>query len=301
MLRKLAENSGLPYEWIDICDPQNGDLHEVAKQYGLHEASVTDALQADHIPKFERLKGYTFIILRIFSQEARDEEADSVKELTNKITIFISDAYIITIHRKEWDALEHISEELVKKGECQKTAHVLNEIVKAALNTFDTPVNKLTRHIEYFEEHIFLKEKRTPIIKGLYFMKRKVDVLRRILLLTFDIIDKIDPPGDSNAYTRDVRDLYIKQQNLFDSLFENTNHLLNIYFNISAHKTNEIIRVLTIFSVFFLPLTFIAGVYGMNFEVMPELKWRMGYPGAMILMVAVTVLIYTWFKRKKWL
>jgi magnesium transporter len=301
MIRKLAEKNGLPYEWIDLFDPENEEVHQVAEQYGLHEASVTDALQADHIPKYERLKNYTFIILRIYSPQEHEEEADTVKELTNKITIFIADHYIITIHRKEWEALQTISEELVMKGECNKPSHVLNEIVKAGLLTFDAPAAKLTKHIEFFEENIFLKDRKKPIIKGLYFMKRKVDVLRRILLLSYDIIDKIDPPANSNAYTRDIRDLYVKQQSLFDSLFENTNHLLNIYFNISAHKTNEIIRVLTLFSVFFLPLTFIVGIYGMNFDFMPELKWKLGYPGALGLMVVVTLLIYTWFKRKKWL
>ncbi|RXK83735.1 magnesium transporter CorA family protein [Filimonas effusa] len=301
MVRKLAEGAHLNYEWIDLLDPSEEDLQQVAQQYGLHEASVTDAMQADHIPKYERVKDYTFIILRIYSPDEHNDEADTVKELTNKITIFISQTYIITIHRKEWPVLERISSQLVKKGECKKSAHVLNEIVKAGLLTFDVPGTKLTKHIEHFEEHIFLKDRRSAILKGLYFMKRRVDVLRRVLLLSSDIVENIDPPGSGNAYTRDVRDLYIKQQSLFESLFENTNHLLNIYFNISAHKTNEIIRVLTIFSVFFLPLTFIAGIYGMNFNFMPELKWKQGYPGAMLLMVAVTLSIYAWFKRKKWL
>lgn len=301
MVQKLAAEGALNYEWIDLLDPSEEDLRQVAQQYGLHEASVTDAMQADHIPKYERVKDYTFIILRIYSPEEHNDEADTVKELTNKITIFITETYIITIHRKPWQVLERISTELVKKGECRKSTHVLNEIVKAGLLTFDEPGRRLTKHIEHFEEHIFLKNRRSPVLRGLYFMKRRVDVLRRILMLSFDIIENIDPPGGGNAYTRDTRDLYIKQQSLFDSLFENTNHLLNIYFNISAHKTNEIIRVLTIFSVFFLPLTFIAGIYGMNFEFMPELKWKQGYPGAILLMVAVTLLIYAWFKRKKWL
>jgi magnesium transporter len=80
----------------------------------------------------------------------------------------------------------------------------------------------------------------------------------------YDIINQIDADTKSNAYTRDIRDLYIMQQNVFDALSDNTNHLLNIYFNIASQKTNEPIRVLTIFSVFFLPLTFIAGIYRMN-------------------------------------
>src|SRR5690606_343613 len=110
------------------------------------------------------------------------------------------------------------------------------------------------------------KDRQKPVLKGLYFIKRKVDVIRRILLLTYEAVDKLDPPDKTNAYSRDIRDLYIKQQTIFDTLSENTNHLLNIYFNISSQRTNETIRVLTIFSVFFMPLTFIVGIYGMNFK-----------------------------------
>src|SRR5690606_37706820 len=120
--------------------------------------------------------------------------------------------------------------------------------------------------------------RKVPLLKGLYFLKRKVDVIQRILLLSYDIIDNIDPAENSNPHTRDIRDLYVKQQSIFDSLAANMNHLLTIYFNVSAQKTNETIRILTIFSVFFMPLTFIVGIYGMNFDVMPELRWRWGYP-----------------------
>lgn len=300
MLQQLTDKSHHSYTWIDIVGPEKGELQEIALQYGLLEQSVQDSLQPDHLPKYERLKNYTFSILRLYASD-NDLEADTVQELTNKVAIFINEHYIITIHRKEWAALERINKELVQKGECETPLHVYIEIVRATLQSFEEPARKLTQSIEYYEEHVFLKDKKRPILKGLYFLKRKVDVIQRILLLSYDIIDQVDPEENSNAYTRDVRDLYVKQQSIFDSLSDNTNHLLNIYFSISAQKTNEIIRVLTIFSVFFLPLTFIVGIYGMNFEFMPELKWKMGYLGVYIIMAIVTISIYIWFKRKKWL
>ena len=139
------------------------------------------------------------------------------------------------------------------------------------------------------------------MLKKLYFIKRKIDVIRRILILTYDIIDHIDSPQSGTAYTRDTRDMYIRMTNIFDSLSDNTNQLLTIYFSVSAQKTNEIIRVLTLFSVFFMPLTFIVGIYGMNFDFMPELKWRLGYPAVLLSMAIVTIVIYLWFRKKGWL
>jgi magnesium transporter len=300
MIRILAEKTNYSYNWIDISEPTNGELQEIAQQYGLLEQSVQDSMQPDHLPKYERLKNYTFSILRIYAPE-NDVESDTVQELTDKIAIFIGEQFIITIHRQAWPLLDKIHETRVQTGECKSTLHVYIEVVRAGLQSFEEPARKLTQSIEYYEENIFLKYKHKPILKGLYFLKRKVDVIRRLMLLSYDIIDQIDPEENSNAYTRDVRDLYVKQQSIFDSLSENTNQLLNIYFNISAQKTNETIRILTVFSVFFLPLTFIVGIYGMNFEFMPELKWKLGYPGVYILMAVVTILIFIWVKRKKWL
>jgi magnesium transporter len=82
---------------------------------------------------------------------------------------------------------------------------------------------------------------------------------------------------------------------------DEVNNLVNLFMSLSSQKTNDVMKVLTIFSVFFMPLTFIAGIYGMNFEFMPELRQKWGYPGVMVLMGIVTAFIYFWFKRKKWL
>ena len=96
-------------------------------------------------------------------------------------------------------------------------------------------------------------------------------------------------------------DNFIQIETGYDQINEQINNLLSLYLSISAQRTNEVIRVLTIFSVFFMPLTFIVGIYGMNFKVMPEIDWQYGYAYAIVLMVAVTIAIYSWFKRKGWL
>ncbi|TDE11303.1 magnesium transporter CorA family protein [Dyadobacter psychrotolerans] len=300
MIKTLAEPSEFHFEWVDVNDPSKEELHEVARRYELHDSSVEDCLQPDHLPKHENVGPYVFIIFRLHAEKVASQ-ADTVQELTDKIAIFMKDNLIITIHRNPWPQSEEINENFVKKGLCKSAHHILNEIVKSGLKTYDARAVELTAEIEYFEENMFLKNRKASLLEGLYYLKRKVDVTRRILLLSNEIIEKTDPKEHSDTYTRDTRDLYVKLHSIYDSLFENTNHLLSIYFSISSQRTNEIIRVLTIFSVFFMPLTFIVGVYGMNFEFMPELKMKFGYPGVMIAMAAITGLIYLWFKRRGWL
>lgn len=300
MQQLFASKEQHGYEWVDLTDPGREELASIAVTYHVHEVSIEDALEADHLPKFERLKNYTFIILRYYAAE-KENQADTVEELTNRIALVIGEGFIITIHRKPWEPLQKIREQKVNRQECETATHVLIEIIRAVLESYEAPAQKLNHSIDLYEEQVFLKHREAPILKGLYFIKRKVDVIRRLLLLSFEVIEKIDPPNESNAYTRDIRDLHIKQHSLFDAMADNTNQLLAIYFNVSAQRTNETIRILTIFSVFFLPLTFIVGVYGMNFKFMPELDWKLGYPAVVLLMIAVTVFIYYWFKRKHWL
>jgi magnesium transporter len=190
--------------------------------------------------------------------------------------------------------------EQVKTGKCNSSFHLLTNVIKACLLTYDKPSNELSRGLEYYEEQIFLRGRKTPLLQGMYFLKRKSDLVRRMLILSFDIVDNIDAEeGDVN--TRDMRDMYVRLQNIYDSLSENINHLLNLYFNVSAQRTNDTVRILTVFSVFFMPLTFIVGIYGMNFDYMPELHHKLGYPVTIGVMVLITVLIYLWFRRKGWL
>ncbi|MBC8985243.1 magnesium transporter CorA [Pedobacter sp. N36a] len=296
MTKNLAENQG--FEWIDLTAPTTEELSSIAKKYNLHPALVNDCLQPDHLPKYERMEDYAFIIFRIHTQK-NVAEADTVQELTHKIAFFYSDKFLITVHRRTHDLIAPIAK-MIKNEKCSNTLDLLNLLISACLNTYTEPLNKLAKSVDYYEEIVFLRPKKAPLLKGLYYLKRKIDLLKRMLILSYDIIDALDAQ-EGNVNTRDTRDLYVKHQSMLDSLAENIHQLLAIYFSASSQKTNEIMRVLTIFSVFFMPLTFIVGIYGMNFEFMPEVHWRMGYPGVMALMVVVTVAIYFWFKRKGWL
>ena len=299
MLDNIANSTDNGYEWIDVTAPTEEEFAELAIKYNLHPALINDCLQPDHLPKFERMEKYAFIIFRIYTENDLPE-ADSIQELTNKIAIFISDQFILTIHRKKQTLFDNVIDSLKEKS-CSSTKELLNILISSCLNTYEPPLQKLSKSIDYYEELVFLRPKKAPLLKGLYYLKRKTDLLKQMLILSFDIIDNVDGKEDGTVETRDTRDHYVKLQNMFASQSDNIHQLLNIYFSASSQRTNETMRVLTIFSVFFMPLTFIVGIYGMNFNFMPELKWKLGYPMVMVLMVVVTFVIYIWFKKKKWL
>ncbi|TLV02673.1 magnesium transporter CorA family protein [Dyadobacter luticola] len=300
MIKTITDQKKFPFEWLDILDPEPEELKDIAAKYKLHESSIKDWLQTDHLPKYENVGSYVLIIFRIHCHKV-PEEADTVPELTDKVVIFMSDERVITLHKKKWDAPKAILENQLEQHHCQTTHDLVNEIVKSCLSTYEAPSVKLTEDIEYYEQNMFLKNRKPTLLKGLYYLRRRTEVTRRVIMLSHEIIDKIDNQEHSNTHTRDTRDLYVKLHNIYDTLFENMNQLVMIYFSISSQRTNEIVRVLTLFSVFFMPLTFIVGIYGMNFDYMPELRLKFGYPGVMILMGLITIGIYTWFKRRGWL
>lgn len=300
MIQILASKADLGFDWVDLSAPTNEEIRQVAEQYALHEASIKDCMQPDHLPKYELFENYTFVIFRVLAAN-HPHEADTIQELTNKISIFFTSDYLITVHRAENDLIDLVKGKRIDSGRCDSTLHLLNSLIRESILTFEQPGIKLSESLDYYEERVFLRQRKSPILRGLYFVKRKIDVIRKLMLLSYEIIDNIDLTGHSDVYTRDLRDLYIRTQTLFDNLSENTAQLLSIYFSIASQRTNEIMRVLTIFSVFFMPLTFIAGIYGMNFKFMPELDWHYGYPAVMIIMGGIATGIYFWFKRKGWL
>jgi magnesium transporter len=167
--------------------------------------------------------------------------------------------------------------------------------------SYEAPAIELDQYIDFYESKIFLRTKTPDLLKRLYQLKRKSSIVRRVLILTRDIVNRLEGAHIQGPFINDVQDSMVHITTLYEEIQEDVHNILSIYLSISSQRTNEVMRVLTVFSAFFLPLTFIVGVYGMNFRFMPELNWKFGYVFSYIIMITVTVFIYRWFKRKKWL
>jgi magnesium transporter len=120
-------------------------------------------------------------------------------------------------------------------------------------------------------------------------------------LLSGEVVNAVQHRQKKSSELQDIRDSQAKLQLFYEQLSEDAINLVSTYMSYSAQKTNEVMKVMTIFSAYFLPLTFIVGVYGMNFDRMPELRWKYGYPAILLVMFLVFLVIYLWFRRRKWL
>lgn len=301
MVKSLTADTSCNWEWIDVTNPSAEDFEEIARQYHLHPAAVHDSLQPDHLPKYEQIEDVVFAIIRIFDKEI-GANGDTVQDLTNKIAIFYDDNFLITVHRDEYPFLENIKNNQIDTNQCQSPFKLFILLVVEVLQSFEEPAHKLAKELDFYESKVFLRRNQDyPLTNNIYWLKRKAEVSKRLLNLSKIVIDNLGRGKKHDPYIQDVYDLYLRVLTMYEEVDNSTNNLLNIYIGLTSQRTNEIIRVLTIFSVFFMPLTFIVGIYGMNFKYMPELNFPGAYPATMMAMFLITLGIYFWFKRKGWL
>jgi magnesium transporter len=287
------------FDWIDVSNPTTNELAAIAEKYSLHSNSVQDSLQPEHLPKFEWIDDIIFIIARVFDPLS-NRDADTIQDISNKVAIFVGKNFIITIHRGEQPFLVTIRNKYFLPGHCATPNDLLIKILYSVFQSYAIPSQALETELDLLETQIVLKHQTHTVLRKLYFLKRKAHVCLRILRLSRMIIDNLDKNTPA-AVHQDMREFYLSLDTSYDQTIENANNLLNMYISLSSQRTNEVVRVLTLFSVFFMPLTFIVGIYGMNFDVMPELRNPYGYPFVLMMMGGITLGIYLWFKKKHWL
>ena len=303
MIETVVRKDERGFEWVNIIEPSLRELAQIAMQYDLHSTSVHDCLDPEHLPKYENINEVSFIVARSYDANS-PERADTIRKLTNKIAIFWGKDFLITIQRSDREYLRIIRNKWrVSKDEENIGFQIIVDIYRALINSFEPPVNQAIEALDRCEEEIFADTTPTSIIESMYLLRRRAMVYRRLLFLTNEIFAKIADVHlqEKTPFFQDVADKANEMYYYADQLLVSANDLLNIYISLASHRTNEVMKVLTISSVFFLPLTFIVGVYGMNFEIMPELKFKYGYYMAWISMALIVLGIYLVLRQKGWL
>ncbi len=290
-------------KWIDVSDPAVSEMEELSREYKLNQHTVRDCLQPEHLPKYEYddETNVHFLILRFYAHSS-ENHMPTIQELTNKIAIFCTDDLLITIHKCPTPFLDPIGRKFAAVTRNVTATELLARIVWQALETYDEPATRLSEQLDFYESQVLLKKESNDMTTALYYIKRQTTVSHKVLMLMLEPINHINVrEGEEGHLLQDVRDQHLKMQTLYGQLMDEVNNLLNLSMSFAAQRTNDVMRILTVFSVFFMPLTFIVGIYGMNFDHMPELSQRYGYPGVMLFMGFVALGIYYWFRKKGYL
>ncbi|RYZ70422.1 MAG: hypothetical protein EOP09_06135 [Proteobacteria bacterium] len=283
------------FTWFDLSNPKRESFKNITEHFPLTDSDIEDCMNPRHLPKRENrgLSGFQFMLLRVYDPSAKPT-ASNTHQLTRKFALYFNDTKLLTVHRAEFKAVD----ELAKQGSCKTPHETISSLLAWAIGSYVSPLEDAQTQFEGLEEAAFnAPGAKKYKIRSAYLLRRRLFVIKRMLRLTRDILG-------SGGYEKELFET--TEQLLFyaEELHESLTQLMQLQLSIVSQDTNESslklndsMKILTVFSALFLPLNFIAGVYGMNFEWMPELKWKYGYPVTLTLMAGVAFLTWLGFKK----
>jgi magnesium transporter len=287
--------------WLDAIEPSKAELEQLGEAYRLHPTLVADCMEPMHLPKHEQSGETTFMIVRTFETRSHIEDT-SVPALTTKVAVFLGNRFFITVRRRESPFLKPI---LAKYRDAPGPVYLLNvmlEVLLAAVETYHPPLEQAEAQVHAFEAAILTDQRDHAHWDAIFRTQARLTVIKRMLWHTQIAFQRFVPRSDRNMPAcQDLRERIESLLFLAENLLEDLRNLLAVQLSLAANDTNDVMRTLAMYSVFFMPLSFIVGVYGMNFEDIPELKWRYGYVSVWIAFIVIAFAIWRWFRRKHWL
>ncbi len=288
--------------WVDVADPTSEDFEELAKEFGFHPLSIEDCRNEHQRPKVEEFQGYYFIVL--YEAELVLGRHLELRELN----IFLGKNYLVTVHSQPIRTLETAERlwrgwtDLAERG----TGLLAYLLIDSIVDDYMPLLDALSDRMDELEDQIFVDfqvealEEIFRIKKDLLFLRRSVtplrDVFNTLLRREQQIFSR-----ETHIYFQDVFDHLIRVTDTIDTLRDLLGATMDAYLSVSANRMSIVMKRLTSLSAILMSVTLFAGIYGMNFDFMPELKWRYGYVAALGSILAVGVALYLYFRRIKWL
>jgi len=291
--------------WVDMEAPTEADERVLLDVFKFHPLTVEDCRENRHYPKIEEFEGYLYFIIHGVTADISPERFNTIE-----LDGFLGRNYVITYHHEMFRSINNVKQLLrTTPVACQRgTAFLLHQILDQVVDYYSPVLDDFDDRIDKLEDDIFtLRRPNNMILSEIMDLKRSVLRLRRISGKQMDILHRMSRgefaliTEDMRPFYRDVYDHLVRVVDLAESYRDLISGSLEAYLSVVSNRLNEIMKVLTIFSAIMLPLTFIAGVYGMNFENMPELHSRYGYYAVWVIMLVVAVAMLLFFRARGWI
>ncbi len=291
--------------WIDIKGIHDVNITSKAgEHFGIHPLILEDILNTNQRPKAEIFDDHIYIVLKMLSFNVPEGLVDS-----EQVSIIIGKNYVISFQEKEDDIFEPLRERIRKSKGRIRTAgadYLAYSILDVITDNYFLVLEKVGEQMEELEEQL-LKGPKQETLNLLYILKRETMLLRksvwplRELSLKLERSESAIISEKTHPFLRDLYDHTIQVIDTVETYRELLAGLIELYMSSISNKMNEIMKVLTIIATIFIPLTFIAGVYGMNFHFMPELEWHWAYFAVLALMLVIGGGMLIFFRRKRWI
>jgi magnesium transporter len=305
---KPIRDSTTGVSWINIDGIGDPDtLSQLGQMFGLHLLALEDVVNLHQRPKFEDYGDTDFIVLRVPSLSPHLD--------LEQVSMFVRDGFVITIQERPGDCFNSLRGRIRNgKGRIRRrgSAYLAYAVLDAIVETFYPVVEGYTDQLEEIESRVLANETEN-VVAAIHAVRHDLRALRRAIVPTREVLsamaraDASDPQGDTQIFLRDCHDHTVQLMEALDTNRELASSLMDIHLSNVSMRMNEVMKVLTIIATIFMPLGFIAGLYGMNFDGdlspwnMPELRWRYGYLFALGAMGLTAIGLVLFFRSKGWL
>lgn len=291
-------NSSYLWYWIDFCEAIQEEIDLLRDPLQFHPLAIEDCIYTLQRPKLDYYEDYTFFVTQALNPKTlRREEVD----------FFLGSNFVVTFHHQPSPEIEEVWKRLVQSTTIKKwdPSHVLYYVLDKMVDNYFPLVYQIEDTLNEIDEN---SKRRTMevLLEDLFDTRHDLLQLRHTVTpmrdLVYRIINSQRLPGMKGKieYFSDIHDHLLKLSEMIEANRELTTDIRDSYISLNSHESNHVMKVLTVFTTIFMPLTFIVGVYGMNFRNMPELTWKYGYFAALIFMFFIGAGMALWFKYKGW-
>ncbi len=287
--------------WLDISNTQKSTVEKIGKFYELHPLIREDVLSVDHRPKIEYFNGYAIIIIKMFSY---DEKKGTV--CTEQASFVLGKDMLLSFQEAQGSMFDGIKRRLLQGSLQPQADYVLYSLMDKIIDNYFIVLEKLGEKVEELEDNL-LKNPESHTLQDIQRFRREMIYVRKLIWPVREIISGLQHAEPSlvhkqtHIYLRDLYDHTIQIIETIEMLREMLSGMIEIYLSTLSNRMNEVMKFLTVIGTIFIPLTFITGLYGMNFDIMPELRWKYGYVIILGGMGALAIGMLLFFRRKKWL
>ncbi|WP_135605550.1 magnesium/cobalt transporter CorA [Methanococcoides sp. NM1] len=291
--------------WINIHGVHQVDLIEkIGIHFGIHSLVLEDIVHTDQRPKVEFFDSYIYIVLKMLQYDKDKEEL-----IAEQVSIILGSNFVISYQEVIEDTFDPVRDRLrSSKGRIRKQGpdYLAYALLDSIVDNYFVMLEKIGENIDALDDELL--DKPTPkTLEDIHHLKKELIFLRKFIWPLREVVSSLQREESffikesTSIFLKDVYDHIIQVMDTIESYRDILSTMLDLYLSTASNKMNEIMKVLTIIATIFIPLTFIAGIYGMNFEYMPELKWHLGYPVIWALMITVALVMLAYFRKLKWI
>ncbi|MFD2823849.1 magnesium/cobalt transporter CorA [Lacinutrix iliipiscaria] len=291
--------------WINFNGLNNiSEIEKVGKHYNLHPLILEDIVNTSQRPKIDEYDDYLFVVLKMMYYD------DNELLISEQVSLVLGSNYVLTFQEAEGDVFDSLRDRIrTAKGRIrtEDADYLLYALIDAIVDNYFMIAETMGNKIEDLEDNLFNGQTKDELTHQIQDLKREILKIRRAVYPIREIINRIDK-SDTDLieektmhFFRDIYDHVVQVSDTIDIYREMIWSLMDMYMTTISNKMNEVMKVLTIIATIFIPLTFIAGIYGMNFDNIPELHYKYSYHILWLVMIALFIGMLVYFKRKKWL